>query len=105
MRQLFGKRLENILFLSLSILMVILMVYTGVMIDNLRAEINTLKAENNTLRQEAQLDPCPVCDGHNTHIYYDDEHDISIKCEDCGTTFGFYQDLSDALAIWNNVKG
>ena len=58
-----------------------------------------------TLKEEKELDPCPVCHSHNTHIYYDEEHDISIKCEDCGITFGFYQDLTDALAIWNNVKG
>ena len=68
-------------------------------------EIKNLEAQIAILKEENQLDPCPVCDGHNTHIIHDEEYDISIKCDDCGTTFGFYQDLDDALAIWNNVKG
>ena len=85
-----------------ALLSVIGMTHT---INNYEDKIEELEAKITQLEEDRQLDPCPVCDGHNTHIYHDEEYDISIKCEDCGTTFGFYQDMKDALAVWNNVKG
>ena len=88
-----------------GLILLSILIYSYATINNKNKIIDNLIQEIESLRDEKELDPCPVCDGHNTHIYYDDMHDISIKCEDCGTTFGFYQDLNDALAIWNNVKG
>ena len=88
-----------------GLILLSVLIYSYATINNKNKTIDNLRQEIESLRDEKELDPCPVCDGHNTHIYYDDMHDISIKCEDCGTTFGFYQDLNDALAIWNNVKG
>ena len=83
----------------------LLSIYQNFTIDKQRDTIESLNRTIETLQEETQLDPCPVCDGHHTHVIHDDTYDISIKCDDCGTTFGFYQDLDSAIAIWNNVKG
>lgn len=88
-----------------ALILLSVLIFSLISIHNKDKIIDDLREQIEILNEEKELDPCPVCDGHNTHIYYDDIHDISIKCEDCGTTFGFYQDLEDALAIWNNVKG
>ncbi len=88
-----------------ALVLLSVLLYSYAVISSKNKIIDDLSMQVESLQEEKELDPCPVCDGHNTHIYYDDMHDISIKCEDCGTTFGFYQDLKDALAIWNNVKG
>ncbi len=100
------SKLENIIFIILVFACVLLVVHVSKMIESYEEQISELKTEIVRLKEETKLDPCPVCDGHNTHICRDNEkYDISIKCDDCGTVFGFYQDLSDALAVWNNVKG
>jgi uncharacterized protein YoxC len=100
------SKVENIIFIILVVASVIFIIRISSTMQSYENQISELKTEIAKLKEETQLDPCPVCDGHNTHICRDnEEYDISIKCDDCGTVFGFYQDLSDALAIWNNVKG
>lgn len=94
-----------IILLLLEFLLGFFIVKLSSTIRDQQAEISNLQMEIEQYQMDLQLDPCPICDGHNVHFHDDGTHDISIKCDDCGTTFGFYYDPNSALEIWNNVKG